>query len=52
MLVLFVPGLNGLFMVAPSFRLIHLGQVAGLAFLPTLVIQIVKIIAGLGKGRN
>ena len=52
MLALLVPGLNSLFMVAPSFRLIHLAQVAGLAFLPTLVIQIVKVIADLGKGRN
>ncbi len=51
-LVLFVPGLTGLFMVSPAFRLTNLGEMVGLAFLPTLVIQIVKIIAGLGKPKD
>ncbi|WP_297233523.1 cation-translocating P-type ATPase [uncultured Flavonifractor sp.] len=52
MLVLFTPGLKGLFMVSPAFGLINLGQIVGLAFLPTLVIQIVKIIADLKKGKD
>ena len=52
MLVLFTPGLKNLFMVSPAFGLINLGQIVGLAFLPTLVIQIVKIIADLKKGQD
>ena len=52
MLVLFTPGLKNLFMVSPAFGLINLGQIVGLAFLPTLVIQIVKIIADLKKGKD
>lgn len=44
LLVLFVPGLNTLFAVSPSFGLTQLGQIAVLALLPTVVIQIVKII--------
>ena len=51
-LVLFVPGLKGLFLVSPAFTLANLGEMVGLAFLPTLVIQLVKVIAGLGKGKN
>ena len=51
MLVLFTPGLKSLFMVSPAFGLANLGQIVGLAFLPTLVIQIVKIIADLKKGK-
>ena len=52
MLVLFTPGLKGLFMVSPAFGLVNLGQIVGLAFLPTLVIQVVKIIADLKKGKD
>ena len=52
MLVLFTPGLKNLFMVSPAFGLVNLGQIVGLAFLPTLVIQIVKIIADLKKGKD
>ena len=52
MLVLFTPGLKDLFMVSQHFTLANLGEMVGLAFLPTLVIQIVKIFAGMGKGKN
>ena len=52
MLVLFTPGLKGLFMVSPAFGLVNLGQIVGLAFLPTLVIQVVNIIADLKKGKD
>ena len=51
-LVLFTPGLTGLFMVSPAFGLTNLGEMVGLAFLPTLVIQIVKVIADLKKGKD
>ena len=44
--VLFIPGLTGLFAISPLFSAACLGEIALLAFLPTLVIQIVKIIAG------
>ena len=40
--VLIVPGLQGLFQVAPSFALGQLAQCLGLAILPTVIIQIVK----------
>ena len=52
MLVLFTPGLKDLFMVSQHFTLTNLGEMVGLAFLPTLMIQIVKIFAGMGKGKN
>ena len=52
MLVLFTPGLKDLFLVSPHFTLTNLGEMVGLAFLPTLVIQIVKIIADLKKGKD
>ena len=52
MLVLFTPGLKDLFMVSQHFTLTNLGEMVGLAFLPTLVIQIVKIFVGMGKGKN
>ena len=51
-LVLFTPGLTSLFMVSPAFGLMNLGEMVGLAFLPTLVIQIVKVIADLKKGKD
>ena len=44
MLVLFVPGLNSLFMVSPSFGVSNLGEIVGLALIPTIVIQIAKVI--------
>ena len=44
MLVLFTPGLKGLFMVAPAFGFANLGEIVLLALAPTVVIQIVKII--------
>ncbi|MEQ2457139.1 cation-translocating P-type ATPase [Flavonifractor hominis] len=44
--VLFVPGLKGLFLVSPAFSLSRLGQVVLLAVLPTLIIQLVKLVAG------
>ena len=44
LLVLFVPGLNGLFMVSPAFNVTDLGIVALLALVPTVLIQIFKII--------
>ena len=44
--VLFVPGLKGLFLVSPAFGLSRLGQVVLLAILPTLIIQLVKLVAG------
>ncbi|WP_297212666.1 cation-translocating P-type ATPase [uncultured Flavonifractor sp.] len=50
--VLFIPGLKGLFQVAPAFGLANLGEIVGLAFLPTLVIQVVKGICDLRRGRN
>ena len=44
LLVLFVPGLNSLFMVSPAFGIANLGEIVGLALLPTIVIQISKVI--------
>lgn len=42
--VLFVPGLNTLFLVSPAFSLSNLAQVAGLALAPTVIIQLVKLL--------
>ena len=50
--VLFIPGLKGLFMVAPAFGAANLGEIVGLAILPTLVIQIVKVICDLRRGKE
>ena len=44
MLVLFVPGLNTLFMVSPAFGVSNLGEIVGLALIPTIIIQITKVI--------
>ncbi len=44
MLVLFVPGLNTLFMVSPAFGIANLGEMVGLALIPTVIIQITKVI--------
>lgn len=43
--VLFVPGLKSLFMVSPSFGVTNLEEIVVLAFLPTLIIQIYKVIS-------
>lgn len=48
--VLFVPGLKSLFMVSPAFSVANLGEIALLAFLPTVLIQIYKVISA-RKGR-
>ncbi len=42
--VLFVPGLNQLFLVSPQFGLCQLAEIAGLAFVPTFLIQIGKLL--------
>ena len=44
LLVLFTPGLKGLFMVAPAFGFANLGEIVLLALAPTVGVQIVKII--------
>ena len=49
--VLFIPGLNGLFEVAP-FTLREIGLVVLLAFLPTVVIQIYKVICDALRNRR
>ncbi len=49
MAVLFVPGLKSLFMVSPSFSVLNLEEIIVLAFLPTLIIQIYKVITGRKK---
>ena len=52
LLVLFTPGLKGLFMVAPAFGFANLGEIVLLAFLPTLVIQIIKVIGDVRRGKE
>ena len=42
--VLFIPGLNALFQISPSFSLRALGQVFILALLPTVLIQVFKLL--------
>ncbi len=49
--VLFIPGLNGLFEVAP-FTLREIGLVVLLAFLPTVVIQIYKVLCDALRSRR
>lgn len=44
MLVLLVPGLHSLFSVA-DISMKQLGQVVGLAFIPTAIVQLVKVVA-------
>ena len=48
--VLFIPGLTTLFQVAP-LTLPLAGVIVGLAFVPTLLIQVWKLIRDLKKGR-
>ena len=43
--VLFIPGLNTLFQAA-ALDMTHLLEILGLAFLPTLIIQIFKLLRG------
>ena len=45
-LVLFVPGLHSVFAVA-DLSIKAVGQIAGLAFAPTVIIQLVKVLASL-----
>ena len=47
--VLFVPGLNQLFLVSPQFGLCQMAEIAGLAFVPTFMIQIKKLLAEVRK---
>lgn len=49
LLVLFVPGLNGLFMISPAFGIKELGIVVLIAFIPTVLIQIFKVIRDIKK---
>lgn len=42
--VLFIPGLSGLFQVSPLFNFTCMGEIALLALLPTVLIQLFKII--------
>ena len=50
--VLFVPGLKGLFMVAPAFGITNLEEILLLALAPTVVIQIVKLICDARRPRE
>ncbi len=43
--VLFVPGLNQLFLVSPQFGLHQMAEIFSLAFVPTFMIQIKKLLA-------
>ncbi|MFR1387594.1 MAG: cation-translocating P-type ATPase [Anaerotignum sp.] len=44
MLVLFVPALHGLFDIDNALTLTNIGQIVGLAFAPTLLIQLSRIV--------
>lgn len=46
MLVLFVPALHGLFDIDNALTLTTIGQIVGLAFAPTLLIQLSRIVRG------
>lgn len=46
MLVLFVPALHGLFDIDNALTLTNIGQIEGLAFAPTLLIQLSRIVRG------
>lgn len=46
MLVLFVPALHGLFDIDNALTLTNIGQIIGLAFAPTLLIQLSRIVRG------
>lgn len=51
-LVLFVPGLKNLFLVSSAFTLKHFGIVVILSIIPTVIIQIIKIIADIKNRRS
>ncbi|WP_394266634.1 cation-translocating P-type ATPase [Anaerotignum sp.] len=46
LLVLFVPALHGLFDIDNALTLTNIGQIVGLAFAPTLLIQLSRIVRG------
>lgn len=46
MLVLFVPALHGLFDIDNALTLTNIGQIVGLAFAPTFLIQLSRIVRG------
>lgn len=46
MLVLFVPALHGLFDIDNALTLTNIGQIVGLAFAPTFMIQLSRIVRG------
>ena len=46
MLVLFAPALHGLFDIDNALTLTNIGQIVGLAFAPTLLIQLSRIVRG------
>lgn len=46
MLVLFVPALHGLFDIDNALTLTNIGQIVGLAFAPTFLIQLSRIVGG------
>lgn len=46
MLVLFVPALHGLFDIDNALTLTNIGQIVGLAFVPTFLIQLSRIVRG------
>ena len=46
MLVLFVPALHGLFDIDNALTLTNIGQIVGLAFAPTLLLQLSRIVRG------
>ena len=49
-IVLFIS--MNIFMVAPAFGVANLGEIVLLAFLPTLVIQIIKVIGDVRRGKE
>ena len=52
LLALFMPGLKTLFLIAPQFGVGNLTEIVLLAFLPTLVIQIIKVVADARRANN
>lgn len=46
MLVLFVPALHGLFDIDNALTLTNIGQIVGLAFAPTFLIQLSRVVRG------
>ncbi len=52
LLVLFTPGLKTLFLISPQFGISNLGEIILLAFLPTFVIQIIKVFADAHRAKK